>query len=132
MERLYVLRMSATIRSYRDLIVWQKSMALADAVDRFAEKLMRPGAYAMLDQIQRAADSIPANIAEGYGRYSRRDYIRFVTVANGSLKELETRLLRARARHPSTAPEVDILLELSEEVGRILSGLIRALRLPKK
>ena len=120
------------IRSYRDLLVWQRSMALADDVGRFCAAHAQPGRYSLIDQLQRAADSVPANIAEGYGRYTRRDYVRFVTIANGSLKELETRLLRARARIPGTDNEVDGMLQRSDEIGRMLAGLIRALRGPKK
>src|SRR5262245_43430193 len=123
--------MGSEIRSYRDLVVWQRGMALAEAVDSLCNRHGGPGLYAMTDQLMRAADSIPANIAEGYGRYSRRDYLRFVTIANGSLKELETRLLRARTRIPAAAAEVDRLLESCGEVGRLLTGLTRALKEPK-
>ena len=124
--------MTSGIRSYRDLLVWQKSMALADAVGKYCDARTGPRFYAMMDQLQRAADSIPANIAEGYGRYTRRDYVRFVSIANGSLKELETRLLRARSRIPDSAAEIDDMLLQSDEIGRMLAGLIRALRGPKK
>lgn len=124
--------MSKEIISYRDLIVWQKGMALSHVVEDFCRDRLKPGTYGLLDQLQRAADSIPANIAEGYGRFSRKDYLRFVSIANGSLKELETRLLQVRTRFPNAEAEVDRILESSTEVGRILFGLIRALRLPKK
>lgn len=124
--------MPTQIRSYRDLVAWQRGMALADAVGKYCDRWSHPGSYALCDQLQRAADSIPANVAEGYGRFSRKEYLRFIIIANGSLNELETRLLRARTRFADGAAEVDGILESSAEVGRILFGLIRALKRPKE
>ncbi|MFP6673929.1 MAG: four helix bundle protein [Pirellulaceae bacterium] len=79
-----------TINSYRDLQVWQKGMVLAKECYFLTREFPREEMYGMTLQIRRAAASVPANIAEGYGRESTGDYIRFLRVSQGSLKELET------------------------------------------
>ena len=77
--------------------------------------------------IRRAAVSVPSNIAEGKGRYSDRDFVRFLLVARGSLLELETQLLIAQELGYATKTDTDCLLEMAESVGRALSGLINSL-----
>src|ERR1043166_388472 len=81
------------VRSFRDLIVWQRGMDLAVDTYRLTRRLPRSERFAFVDQARRAATSIPANIAEGVGRGTTREYIRSLCIANGSLKELETHLL---------------------------------------
>ena len=80
------------IRSYRDLEVWQKAMALVVESYRFTNLFPKSETYGLSSQIQRAATSIPANIAEGHGRDHLGDYLHHLSVANGSLMELETHL----------------------------------------
>ena len=116
------------IKTYRDLVVWDKAMNLGVIVHRFCEKRRAPRYFVLLDQLQRFAGSIPSNIAEGYGRRSRGDYMRFVAIANGSLCELETHLLLARRIESSWMVEIDEMLAVSTEVGRMLIGLHRALK----
>ena len=84
---------TARIRSYRDLVVWQKGMDLVTSCYEATESLPDNERYGLTNQVRRAAISVPANIAEGYGRYHLGDYIRHLRVANGSLFELETELL---------------------------------------
>lgn len=84
--------------------------------------------YVLADQLRRAALSVPANIAEGHGRRSRGDYIRFLSIANGSLRELETHLLIAGKFEAEWEAEVNRILSNTEEVGRMLNGLYKALR----
>ncbi|MBZ5502136.1 MAG: four helix bundle protein [Acidobacteriia bacterium] len=87
--------MSDGIKSYRDLLVWQKAMDLVVASYGIAKKLPAQEMYGLVTQIQRAAASIPANIAEGHGRKHRGDYLHHLSIARGSLLELETHLLIA-------------------------------------
>jgi len=83
------------IRSYRDLIVWQKAMDLVGECYRLTHSLPKHEIYGLASQIQRASISVPANIAEGHGREHMGDYLRNLSIANGSLMELETHLLIA-------------------------------------
>ena len=77
-----------TIQSYQDLTVWQKAMDLAEQCYRLTKTFPKAELFGMTSQIQRAAASIPANIAEGWGRNSTAEYIQFLRIAQGSLKEL--------------------------------------------
>jgi four helix bundle protein len=85
--------MAAKIKRYRDLLVWQKSMDVASEVFELTNGLRRPKWFALADQLRRAAISVPSNIAEGHGRRTRGEFVRFVSIANGSLHELETQLI---------------------------------------
>ena len=114
------------IRDYRDLIVWQKAMDLAVASEKVCAQL--PGrANHLASQMRRAAGSIPANIAEGNGRFSRPEYLRHLSIANGSVRELETHLELA-ARNYGRTPNIAAALELTLEVSKLLAGLVRALK----
>ena len=116
-----------TIESYRDLRVWREAMDLAEACYRLTSTFPRDELYGITGQIRRAAVSIPANIAEGYGRDSRGSYGQFLRVAQGSLKELETHLILAQrlgiALESATCP----LLSSCDGVGRMLRSLIRSI-----
>lgn len=111
------------MRGYEDLVVWQKAMDLAVGIYALGPRMPRSELYGMTGQMQRAASSVPANIAEGYQRGTRKDYARFVAIARGSLAETETFLMLAmRIGH---LPEVDgaPCLESAREVGRMLTSL---------
>jgi four helix bundle protein len=84
---------SSGISSYRDLHVWQRGMDLVVESYRLTEKLPKAELYGLVSQIRRAAVSIPANIAEGHGRYHTREFLRHLSISKGSLRELETELL---------------------------------------
>ncbi len=84
--------------------------------------------YGMISQIRRAAASIPAHIAEGYGRGNRGEYIQFLLIAQGSLKELETHLLLAKRVELTTSEAAAHPLQKCEQVGKILRALITSLR----
>jgi four helix bundle protein len=116
------------IQSYRDLKVWQRSMALAESVYRVTGFFPREEQFGLTAQARRAAVSIPANIAEGYGRESTGSYVNFLRIAQGSLKELETHLLLASRIAFATAESIDPLLEETDQIGRMLRSLIRSLR----
>jgi four helix bundle protein len=115
------------IQSFRDLIVWQKSMDLACAVPAIAAQLPRSEAYGLADQLRRAVVSIPSNIAEGHGRRSRGEYRRCVAIANGSLRELETLLLLTARRGLAEPDAIGRALSLLSEVGRMLTVLHQSL-----
>lgn len=114
------------IRSYRDLKVWQRAMDLAELCYHVTRRFPRDEMYGMTSQIRRAAASIPANIAEGHGRNSRGEYVQFLRVAQGSLKELETHLLLAQRVGLSTERDVGEILEKTEILGKMLRALIRS------
>jgi four helix bundle protein len=116
------------IRSCRDLNVWQFGMDLAELAYRITRRSPRDEIYGMTSQIRRAAASVPANIAEGHGRNSRGEYIQFLRVAQGSLKELETHILLARRIGFATERDVSLLLERAETTGKMLRSLIRSLQ----
>ena len=112
-----------TIRSYRDLTVWKKSMELAAAVYRLTRQFPKHEEYRISGQMIRAATSIPANIAEGHGRGTRKDYAHFVSIAKGSLAELETFLLLVMDLALAPTSMTSPVLDLAEEVGRMLNVL---------
>jgi four helix bundle protein len=115
------------VRSYRDLIVWQKSIRLAVESHRLARALPDSERYVLKDQIFRASVSVAANIAEGHGRLSKGDYARYLSIARGSLLELETLLHIAREVGHISEVEVDNTRCLSDEIGRMLWSLIKSL-----
>jgi len=120
--------MATGIASYRDLRVWQEAMVLAEDVFRLAAMMPRIEAFALADQMRRSAISIPANIAEGYGRESTGSYVQFLKVARGSLKELETHVLLAERVGIVGRAKAQPLLARSEDVGKMLNGLIRSVQ----
>ena len=116
------------IRSYRDLQVWQLGMDLAEACYLLTKRFPKDELFGMTSQIRRAASSVPANIAEGYGRDSKGEYVQFLRVGQGSLKELETHL--TLSRRVGLMPESDTknVLEECDHLGRMLHRLIRSLQ----
>jgi four helix bundle protein len=121
--------MPGDIKSYRDLLVWQKSMDLVVVSYELAKRLPHHENFGVISQIQRAAVSIPANIAEGHGRKHRGDYLHHLSMARGSLLELETHLLISVRLAYLKSEDIDPVLQLTDEVGRMISGLIQRLRI---
>jgi four helix bundle protein len=115
-------------RDYRDLIAWQRSMQLARTCYEISAGIPHTERFGLVSQIRRAAVSVPANIAEGNGRFSRRDYLRHLSIANGSLKELETLVQLARDIGYLDAARTARVLSLSTAVGQLLVQLSRGLR----
>ena len=114
---------------YRDLVVWQKSMDLAERVYLASANFPREERYGITSQIRRAAVSIPSNIAEGQGRrMSDEELIRFLLIALGSLCELETQLELAVRLKILEKQSMMTLRPLTEEVGRLLNGLVKLKR----
>ncbi|BAZ33241.1 S23 ribosomal protein [Cylindrospermum sp. NIES-4074] len=117
----------SSIHSYRDLRVWQEAMNLAEFCYRVTKDFPKTETYGMISQIRRAVVSIPANIAEGYGRRTRGEYMQFLYIAQGSLKELETHLLLSIRVELATSQIIHPILNQCESVGRLLGALIRSL-----
>jgi len=115
------------MKSYRELIVWQKSMRLVKEVYRASSSFPNKEVYGLTAQIQRSAVSIPSNIAEGYGRHSTPEYIRFLRVGCGSLFEMQTQLEIAYSLDYLEKSQFDALFEMSREIERMLSSLISKL-----
>jgi four helix bundle protein len=115
------------LQSYRELVVWQKAMELATLVYRLTESFPKREIYGLVAQLRRAGVSVPSNIAEGYGRGSRKEYVQFLSIAQGSLKELETQILSEKLAY-ATAAQVAKLLSEAEVVGKMLGSLIRSLK----
>jgi four helix bundle protein len=116
------------LQSYRELLVWQKAMELALLVYRLTEGFPRREVYGLAAQIRRAGVSVPSNIAEGYGRGSRKEYVQFLSIAQGSLKELETQIIVAGRLTYATPAQTARVLAEAEVVGKMLGGLIRSLK----
>jgi four helix bundle protein len=119
---------AVAVKSYRDLKVWDKAMDLVVESYKFTEAFPKTETYGLASQIQRAAVSIPANIAEGHGREHLGDYLHHLSVANGSLMELETHLLIANRLSYIEMNDLTPVLTLTGEVGRMLAGLISKLK----
>jgi four helix bundle protein len=117
--------MAPTVKSYRDLIVWQEAMTLAELVYRFAASLPASERYELSSQLRRAAVSLPSNIAEGYGRASPASYAHFLRIARGSLREIETQVLLAGRLQLAADSLTTPILEQCDQVGRVLHGLSR-------
>ena len=115
------------LKSYRDLKVWEKAMDLVIESYRVSRLLPKSELFGLIAQTQRAAVSIPANIAEGHGRDHLGDYLRHLSIARGSLMELETHLLIV-TRLYIPMDEVKRALDMIREVDRMLSGLTRKLK----
>jgi four helix bundle protein len=120
--------MASEIRSFRDLIAWQKAMDLCEQVYTLSQAFPAEERFGLTAQVRRAAVSVPSNIAEGYGRGQKRDYMRFLKVARGSLFEVQTQLLLAARLKFANADSAGRCMELVGDVDRILCALIRAVR----
>lgn len=120
--------MSGAIKTFRDLIVWQKAMVLVTDVYRASSEFPKSEQYGLTSQLRRCAVSIPSNIAEGFGRDSTNDYLRFLSIANGSLYESQTQLEIARNLEFLSEQQFTQLLNQAREIERMMSSLIRKLK----
>lgn len=111
------------IRSYQDLIVWQKAMDLCEGIYERTRNFPKEEIYGLTSQIRRAAVSVPSNIAEGHARGSGTDYRRFLFIAHGSLAETETQLILSQRLGYLKTDEADPLLSLAVEISKMLRSL---------
>ncbi len=119
--------MTTPIRSFEDLIVWQKSVDMCQTIYEVSAQFPSDERFGLVSQIRRSAVSIPSNIAEGYGRGTPAEYSRFLRVARGSLYEVETQLIIAARLGFIPADRFKEIRELTKECGRILAGLLRSI-----
>jgi four helix bundle protein len=115
------------IQSFRDLRVWQSAMELVVGVYELTRTLPKSETYGLSSQVQRAAVSIPANIAEGHSRRSLREYLNFLSIARGSLAEVETYLELVQRLDYAPPERIHPLLDLAASVGKQLIALRNSL-----
>lgn len=117
-----------TVRSYKDLLVWQKSIDLIDDVYRLCRVFPKSETYGLSSQIQRAAVSVAANIAEGSGRDSTKEFIHHLAYSLGSLAEVETYLIVGVRLEYVVKPSVAKLESSCDEIGKMIRSLQKSLR----
>ena len=115
-------------KSYKELIVWQKSIVLVKEIYSLLRCLPQEERYVISDQMRRAAISIPSNIAEGHGRESEKDFKRFLSMAKGSVSELETQLTICQELGYLTEDQEQQAFSLCSEIRRMLAKLIMELK----
>ena len=115
------------VQSYRELKVWQLAMDLAEQCYLMTRKFPKEELFGLTSQIRRAAASVPANIAEGQGRRSTKEFLHHLSIARGSLMEVETHLLLSHRVGLLNQEALGRLLTMAEEISRMLSGLRDAL-----
>ncbi len=118
----------SSVKSYRDLIAWKKAMKLVLEIYRATKAFPQVETYGLISQLRRAAIAVPSRIAEGHERISTGDYRQFLGHALGSVMEIETQILIAEELKYLNKEQSASLLERTAEVGKILNGLLRSLR----
>ena len=116
------------LKSYKELVVWQKSYKLCKEIYRVTKKLPKEEVFGLSYDLRKTVISIPSNIAEGYGRESTKEYIRFLYIAYGSYCELETKLLLSIDLGYINEEDKEKIKSLGGEVERMLKGLIKSLK----
>ncbi len=113
-----------SVNSYEDLVVWQKSIDLVITIYKMVKNLPREELYSLSDQIRRAAVSIPSNIAEGQQRQSSKEFLKFLSIAKGSLGELKTQMIICNRLGFISEDQTTPLLNECDTIGRMLNGLM--------
>ncbi len=115
------------MNNFKDLKVWEKSIELVTLVYQNIAELPQDEKYGLTSQMKRCANSIPSNIAEGAGRTSKKEFKYFLSVAKGSLNELQTQLMVSEKLHFINIEKLNLLEEKITEIGKMLSGLMKSL-----
>ena len=110
------------VKNYQELIAWQKAVGFVEAVYLASRTFPREEIYGLTSQIRRAAVSVPSNIAEGQGRRTTLDFLRHLSIAYGSLREVETQILIAGRLRYLNSETIDQMMRLASEVGKLLNG----------
>lgn len=116
-----------SVLSYKDLIVWQKALDLVEMVYQVTRAFPKEELYGLTNQLRRAAVSIPSNIAEGHARSSTQEFHRFLSIAKGSLAEVETQLLIAQRLGYLSNDQLAPILSLQTEINKMANGLMAKL-----
>jgi len=111
-----------SVQFYRQLVVWQKAMDLAEQCYQATRAFPKEEMFGLTSQIRRAAASVPANIAEGQGRHHTKEFLNHLSMARGSLLEVETLVLLSQRIGLLSQDTAETLLKISDEIGRMLSG----------
>lgn len=119
------------MKGFRHLLVWQRSFAAANEIYAITNQFPKTQQFSLVQQMQRAAVSVPSNIAEGSNRQSVKEYRQFLCIALGSLGELETQLMLARVQQFVADEQSEILLKELTEIGKMLRSLINKLAPPR-
>jgi four helix bundle protein len=114
-------------RNYKDLIAWQRAMDLVETVYRATIRMPAEERFGLTSQMRRAAVAIPANIAEGQGRRTDGEFLNQLSIAHGSVRELETHVMVAGRLGHIPQDRVDEMLSAAGEVGRLVTGLAKSL-----
>jgi four helix bundle protein len=112
------------VRTFRELVVWQKAMNLVTEIYRVTQKFPKEEIFGLISQLRRAAVSVPSNIAEGQGRLTEKEFRQFLGNARGSLAEVETQITIAKNLGFLDDPDFQNLSAKITEVARVLNGLI--------
>jgi|SRR5579859_300754 len=115
------------VKSYRDLLVWQKGIVLAKKVYVLTQKFPRAEKFGLTSQMRRAAVSIPSNIAEGQARHTRKEFVQFISHSEGSLAELETQVILSIELGYCAVPDTQEITGLTTELSKMLDSLRRKL-----
>jgi four helix bundle protein len=115
------------VKNYQELIAWQKARDLVEEVYIASKTFPREEIYGLRSQVRRAAISIPSNIAEGQGRRTTPDFLRHLSIAYGSLREVETQILIATRLRYLVQGKCQDVMKITGEVGRLLNGLMASL-----
>jgi four helix bundle protein len=115
------------VQSFRDLLVWQRSIQLTVAIYRLSQSFPHEEIYGLTSQIRHSAVSVPSNIAEGQGRLNTGEFRQFLGVARGSNCELQTQLEIARALGLGDIQQIEVAEGLSSEVGKMINAILKTL-----
>ena len=110
--------------SYKELIVWQKSIQLVTDIYKLTKTFPKEELYGLASQMQRAVVSIPSNIAEGNDRNSSKEFSQFLRIARGSLAELETQIIISEKLEYTNEKQITPILNNCYEIGRMINGLL--------
>ncbi len=118
------------VKSYRNLIVWQKSIEVCTLIYRLTQDFPRDETFGITSQLKRAAISVPTNISEGHSRNSKKEYRHFVGIARGSLTEIETLITLTKNLQFTSENKITEITDLCTEIGKMLTSLNRKLQSP--